>query len=66
MLTTFNRSYQIDFDCLHEYMRTPRAGDVSPITQGNTNELSNRTILQKFLKAVDGDGVCHVEYRFSK
>ena len=66
MITVFERSYKIDKDALQEYGRTTQAGGVSPIIQGNENELTNGAVLAKFLKTVDGDGVCRVEYRHSK
>ena len=66
MTKVFERSYPIDAGPLQEYMRTTQAGAVSPIIQGNANEKTNGAILAKFLKTVDGDGVCRVEYRHSK
>ena len=66
MTKVFERSYTIDAEPLQEYMRTTQAGGVAPIIQGNANELTNGATLQKFLKTVDVDGVCHVEYRHSK
>ena len=65
MITVFERSYKIDKGALEEYGRTTQAGGVSPIIQGNENKLTNGVVLAKFLEAVDGDGVCRVEYRHS-
>ena len=66
MTTVFDRSYTIDAGPLHEYGLTTQAGVVSPIIQGNENKLTNGVVLAKFLKTLDGGGVCRVEYRHSK
>ena len=66
MTKVFERRYKIDAEPLQEHMRTTQASGVPPIIQGNENKLKNGAILAKFLKTVDGDGVCHVEYRHSK